>query len=365
MSLIHKDLAILARHDWPAGKKSASITSDGMSAEYYDYPVGGKYTYPQYLHARHVLGLDEEAKKEPAMHPDLEWLARNVSEWGSDLNLGYIGKFWDGDRPMADYVASMAVDPDGRFREKGHRAIPVFSKAQWLQARQGLGLVMTEEEEAMPAEERDYGDEPDMVNKPPHYQLHEGYEVYDLRQDLARKAQAAGVPHDQFSDWDRALEYLLRMWEKNGVEDAKKGAWYVNKLIGKLESSAERALCPAETSRPDSQEWVDGLPPVGTECERHIGQDVYRVTVVGYHEDAVVVYQHDVSPDYTDVQPGYLRPIKTDAERERDEFARAILDDLDAIGINLSGDMAMAVAIGFMNRGWRKADAGLLRKGGE
>ena len=81
----------------------------------------------------------------------------------------------------------------------------------------------------------------DMVNRPPHYQLREGYEVYDLRQDLARKAQAAGVPHDQFSDWDRALEYLLRMWEKNGVEDAKKGAWYVNKLIGKLESSALRA----------------------------------------------------------------------------------------------------------------------------
>lgn len=124
--------------------------------------------------------------------------------------------------------------------------------------------------------------------------------------------------------------------------------------LGKVASTLWDLAGKASSTKPESQEWADGLPPVGTECERHIGQDVYRVTVVGYHEDAVVVYQHDASPDYTDVQPGYLRPLKTDAERERDEFARAILDDLDAIGINLSGDMAMAVAIGFMNRGWRK-----------
>lgn len=102
---------------------------------------------------------------------------------------------------------------------------------------------MTEEEQEIPAE--DWGvcadaDE-DMVNHPPHYQLREGYEVYDLRQDLARKAQAANVPHDQYSDWDRALEYLLRMWDKNGLEDAKKGAWYIGKLIGKLEASEIRA----------------------------------------------------------------------------------------------------------------------------
>ena len=43
------------------------------------------------------------------------------------------------------------------------------------------------------------------------------------------------MPHDLYSDWDRALEYLLRMWEKNGVEDAKKARWYLNKLIEKLD----------------------------------------------------------------------------------------------------------------------------------
>ena len=74
----------------------------------------------------------------------------------------------------------------------------------------------------------------DMVNHPPHYQLREGYEVYDLRQDLAKKAAEAGVPHDQYSDWDRALEYAIRCWQKNGVEDLKKARWYLDKLIGKM-----------------------------------------------------------------------------------------------------------------------------------
>jgi hypothetical protein len=79
------------------------------------------------------------------------------------------------------------------------------------------------------------GPPPDAVNHPPHYQLRDGYEVYDLRQDLAAKAAQHDVPHDQYSDWDRALEYLLRMWGKNEVEDAKKARWYLNKLIEKLE----------------------------------------------------------------------------------------------------------------------------------
>jgi hypothetical protein len=76
---------------------------------------------------------------------------------------------------------------------------------------------------------------PDLVNHPPHYQLRPDYEVYDLRQDLAKKAAQHNVPHDQYSDWDRTLEYLLRMWGKNEVEDAKKARWYLNKLIEKLE----------------------------------------------------------------------------------------------------------------------------------
>lgn len=74
----------------------------------------------------------------------------------------------------------------------------------------------------------------DTVQNPKHYQLLPGVEVYDIRQALAAKATTAGATLDQFSDYDRALEYLLRMWEKNGVEDAQKAAWYLNKLVEKL-----------------------------------------------------------------------------------------------------------------------------------
>lgn len=77
----------------------------------------------------------------------------------------------------------------------------------------------------------------DTVNNPKHYQLLPGVEVYDIRQALAAKATAAGATIDQFSDYDRAVEYLLRMWEKNGVEDAQKAAWYLNKLVEKLNGS--------------------------------------------------------------------------------------------------------------------------------
>ena len=77
-------------------------------------------------------------------------------------------------------------------------------------------------------------DDFDMVNKPKHYQIMPGLEVYDLRQALAKKAQELGIPHDQFSDWDRALEYLLRMWEKNKRQDLQKAMFYMNKLLEKL-----------------------------------------------------------------------------------------------------------------------------------
>ena len=77
--------------------------------------------------------------------------------------------------------------------------------------------------------------EQDNINRPKHYQLRDGYEVYDLRQDLARIADLHGVSNSLYSDWDRAIEYLLRMWGKNGLEDAKKARWYLAKLIEKLE----------------------------------------------------------------------------------------------------------------------------------
>ena len=74
----------------------------------------------------------------------------------------------------------------------------------------------------------------DMVNSPPHYQLLPGVEVYDVREAMLDKVPE-GVPFSQVDDWSRATEYLMRMWQKNGIEDAKKARWYLNKLIEKMD----------------------------------------------------------------------------------------------------------------------------------
>jgi len=75
----------------------------------------------------------------------------------------------------------------------------------------------------------------DPVNNPSHYQLLPGVEVYDVRHAILAKAE--GVTLSEADDWSRAWEYITRMWGKNGLEDAKKAQWYLNKLIERLESN--------------------------------------------------------------------------------------------------------------------------------
>lgn len=164
---------------------------------------------------------DSEMTESSGMHPDLEWLATNVSEWkGKTCNM-----LCATDNNAECYFVGSLGD-----HFNGNQG---FTEPQWLQARKDLGLIMSDEEEEIEVPEY----KPDLVNKPPHYQLREGYEVYDLRQDLAAKAANGGATYDQYSDWDRAIEYIVRMWGKNKLEDAKKGRWYLDKLISKLESA--------------------------------------------------------------------------------------------------------------------------------
>ena len=79
--------------------------------------------------------------------------------------------------------------------------------------------------------------EDDLVNSPPHYQLLPGVDVYTLRQALAKKATEKAIPHHLWSDWDRALEYLLRMWDKNGEQDLRKALWYLHALRKKMKAT--------------------------------------------------------------------------------------------------------------------------------
>lgn len=79
----------------------------------------------------------------------------------------------------------------------------------------------------------------DPVNRPSHYQIMPGVEVYDVRMGLLAKMH--GVAPGAADDWSRAWEYLTRMWGKNGLEDAKKARWYLDKLIGKLEQHEQES----------------------------------------------------------------------------------------------------------------------------
>jgi len=89
----------------------------------------------------------------------------------------------------------------------------------------------------------------DMVNNPPHYQILPGVEVYDIRCALMDKIQ--GATHAQVSDWDRAVEYLLRMWDKNGIQDAKKALG----TAGFAVQGRSRSRCRLPRSGSRSNRW--------------------------------------------------------------------------------------------------------------
>lgn len=91
--------------------------------------------------------------------------------------------------------------------------------------------ITDEEEEAWRMkEEQQY----DMVNNPKHYQLLPGVQVKDVRKAILDKIPE-GVPYNQIDDWSRAWEYVTRMWDKNGLEDAKKARVYLDWLIEEME----------------------------------------------------------------------------------------------------------------------------------
>lgn len=83
----------------------------------------------------------------------------------------------------------------------------------------------------------------DMVNTPPHYVLKPGLEVIDVRTAIFEKLQREGivVPYADMSDWDRAWEYLTRMFFKNGKEDAEKSLYYLTRLVERMKERGNYA----------------------------------------------------------------------------------------------------------------------------
>lgn len=73
---------------------------------------------------------------------------------------------------------------------------------------------------------------PDMVNHPPHYQSGSGLETIDVIE-----AFTEGLEGLEAVCTGNALKYICRWKHKNGIEDLKKAAWYLNRLIYKLEAN--------------------------------------------------------------------------------------------------------------------------------
>ncbi len=77
----------------------------------------------------------------------------------------------------------------------------------------------------------------DPVNKPKHYMLFEkeGIVVRDVINKLVSKfsPQESGM---FISDYVQMMQYFMRFMDKNGLEDLKKGRWFLDKMIEAYES---------------------------------------------------------------------------------------------------------------------------------
>lgn len=105
-------------------------------------------------------------------------------------------------------------------------------------------------------------------------------------------------------------------------------------------------------TRPQAPEWDGNSAPAPGELATTSSGECQ---VLGWdaRREQVAVQWHD--GELGVVAIGALKP-RAKEDQERFELARDLLDDLSALDINLSGKTATALAISFMNRGWRKRE---------
>ena len=121
---------------------------------------------------------------------------------------------------MNDTVALVAAD-DSKL---------VYEAIQFL--IQGYTLSQTESQNPCPTHCSECSDEPDMVHRPPHYQLPglDGLEVMDVRSSLLQTIPK-GTPYEVVTSWNESWTYLTRMWGKGGLQDAEKALVYLQRMI--------------------------------------------------------------------------------------------------------------------------------------
>lgn len=80
---------------------------------------------------------------------------------------------------------------------------------------------------------------------PKHYDLfpEHGIQVREVLEVLCNKLDAAyPVPSFLVSDYVQAMQYFMRFFEKNGIEDIEKGIWYMNKIIQQLKELEKKGV---------------------------------------------------------------------------------------------------------------------------
>lgn len=124
----------------------------------------------------------------------------------------------------------------------------------------------------------------------------------------------------------------------------------------KVREGLEHWYIPRPT-KPKATEWDgEGYPPVGHQCEIWLSPEAgYVPFVPDYYGKRFVVGRINEGREVARrLCKAKFRPLRTQRQIETEDLARDLLDDLDPLGVNLSGNTAMAIAVSLMNRGWHK-----------
>ena len=81
----------------------------------------------------------------------------------------------------------------------------------------------------------------EMVTHPPHYQSESGLEVIDVIE-----AYTTNLNGIEATDTGNIIKYMCRWKSKNGLQDLRKAAWYLEHLISKVEEQEEEELFEKE-----------------------------------------------------------------------------------------------------------------------
>lgn len=162
-------------------------------------------------------------------------------------------------------------------------------------------------------------------------------------------------------------------WDENAPEgathrSAKTGAWF-QIINGSVWEWIDDGWMPKELiprpAKPEPKGWDgEGLPPVGFECEVDI--NMIQISVVGspsgwrwcevlaHRDECAIVWVPSENLATKVCNRAAFRPIRTQAEREREELASLIEKHQMAAGSYCTSRSIAEVVRG---AGWRKADA--------